>query len=138
MARTTASPARADIDAPQGICRCWPPTLTPERLERGGLLISIGPAREFSSAERNAVKQFVAGGRDVLCMVGGEEHGRVAPLLSDFNFKVPHSPVPPGRRSREPAPLGVESRRSWAKAICSIQFYAAWPVECDSRTAQTN
>ena len=52
------------------------PDVTPERLERCGLFVSIGPAREFSSAERDAVKQFVHGGGTFLCMVGAKSHRR--------------------------------------------------------------
>jgi hypothetical protein len=104
---------------------------TPERLERAGLLVSIGPGREFSSAECAAVKQFLGGGGTFLCMVGAEHARPIAPLLADLNFTVPPSPVAPGETAREPAPLGVQYGRmdESNRRFC---YYAAWPVECQS------
>jgi hypothetical protein len=103
--------------------------LTSQRLERAGLLISIAPARQFSGREGDAVREFVGNGGTFICMVGAEEARANAPLLADFNFAVPPSPVPPGQGGVEPEPLGAkytligESNRR-------ARFYAAWPVEC--------
>ncbi len=102
--------------------------LTQERLSRAGLLISIGPAREFSAAEREAIKKFVGGGGTMICLVGAEEARPSAPLLADFGFKVPPSPVPPGEKAREPEPLGAKFSQI-AGQNRQYQFYAAWPVE---------
>ncbi len=90
----------------QGYLPLLAPELTAERLERAGLLISIAPAREFSDRERSIVHQFVTGGGTFICMVGAEEARASAPLLAEFNFTVPRSPVPPGNEAREPEPLG--------------------------------
>ena len=108
--------------------------LTPERLGRCGLLISIGPAREFSSGEREAVKHFVSTGGTLVCMVGAEEARTNASLLADFGFKIPASPVPPGEEAREPEPLGAFRQLFGEKRY--IQFYAGWPVEGDSVSDQ--
>ncbi len=45
--------------------------LTPERLERAGLLVCMAPARRFSDEEIDMVRQFVKqGGGTLLCLVG--------------------------------------------------------------------
>ena len=105
--------------------------LTTERLERAGLLISVAPAREFTAAERSSVGQFVAGGGTFLCTVGAEEARASAPLLADFSFAVPRSPVPPGSPVREPEPLGW-FQQFFGKASDNryVQFFAGWPLEC--------
>jgi hypothetical protein len=116
----------------QGYLPLLAPDITPERLERCGLFVSIGPAREFSPAEREAVKQFVHGGGTFLCMVGAEQSRPIAPLLAEFGFEVPHSPVPPGEDAKEPKPLGA-FRQIFPDGDKNryVQFYAGWPVECD-------
>ena len=76
-----------------------------------------------------------AAGGTFICMVGAEESRPSAPLLADFDFKVPPSPVPPGEDAREPEPLGGRAYVRTAKAIGNVQFYAGWPVECDRRRA---
>ncbi len=104
--------------------------LTKERLSRAGLLISIGPARQFSTAEREAIKDFVGGGGTLVCLVGAEEARPSAPLLADFGLKVPPSPVPPGEKAREPEPLGAfQQTFTQATGDRYVQFYAGWPVE---------
>ena len=112
----------------QGYLPLLAPDLAAERLERAGLLISIGPAREFSFAQREAVKNFVDAGGTMICMVGAEEARPSAPLLADFDLLVPPSPVPPGENAREPEPLGAEFARL-GEGNRQFRFYAAWPVE---------
>jgi len=121
----------------QGYLPLLAPDVRPERLERCGLFISIGPAREFSSAEGAAVREFVHGGGTFLCMVGGEESQPIAPLLADFGFTVPHSPVPPGEETRKVAPLG-SFRQTFCRDSANrfVQFYAGWPIEFDASTVQ--
>jgi len=111
--------------------------LTTERLERAGLLISIAPAREFTAAERSNVRQFVAGGGTFICTVGAEEARASAPLLADFSFTVPRSPVPPGNEAREPEPLGW-FQQFFGKASDNryVQFYAGWPLDCTAPNNQ--
>ncbi|MEN6452075.1 MAG: DUF4350 domain-containing protein, partial [Thermoguttaceae bacterium] len=104
--------------------------LTPERLRGAGLLISIGPAREFSAGERTAVKRFVEDGGTMICLVGAEEARPSAPLLADFGLKVSPSPVPACEDATEPEPLGA-FRQIFADAAGKryVDFYAGWPVE---------
>jgi len=115
----------------QGYLPLLAPDVTSERLERCGLLISIGPAREFSPVECEAVKQFVSAGGTFLCMVGAEQSRASAPMLAEFGFIVPHSPVPPSEDAHEPAPLSA-FRQVFAKNGGNryVQPYAGWPVEC--------
>ncbi len=107
--------------------------LTRERLERAGLLISIGPARAFSAEERDVVKGFVGKGGTLICMVGAEESKPSAPLLTDFQFTVPHSPVTPSESVAEPEPLGA-FQQLFGKTSDKryVRFYAGWPVECEA------
>jgi hypothetical protein len=113
-----------------GYLPLFAPDLRPERLERAGLLISIAPAREFSFAEREAVKSFVLESGTFICLVGAEEARPSAELLDDFGFKVPHSPVPPNEDVREPEPFGSVYGRTVEKNW-NVPFYAAWPVESE-------
>ncbi len=107
--------------------------LTRERLERAGLLISIGPARRFSAEERDVVKNFVGNGGTLICMVGAEESKPSTSLLADFQFAVPHSPVAPSESVEESEPLGafqqlfgeISNKRY-------VRFYAGWPVDCEA------
>ena len=96
----------ADADA-AGYLPLLAPELTAERLERAGLLISIAPAREFSDRERGtrSISSSPAAGRSS-AWSGAEDARASAPLLAEFNFTVPASPVPPGKEAREPEPLG--------------------------------
>jgi hypothetical protein len=105
------------------------PDVTPERLDRCGLFVSIGPAREFSAADREAVKRFVHGGGTFLCLAGAQESRPIAPLLADFGFTVPCSPVSPGEESREPEPIGGGKFGRATNNSPQGPFYAAWPVE---------
>ncbi len=114
----------------QGYLPLLTPDVTPERLERCRLFVSIGPSREFSPTERAAVKQFVRGGGTFLCMAGGQDSRPIAPLLADFGFRVPHSPVPPGDESRAPAPLGPQTTCAGQSSV-QYPFCAAWPIECN-------
>ncbi len=113
------------------------PELTAEQLERAGLLISIAPARQFSDGERSVIHGFVAGGGTFICMAGAEDARASAPLLAEFNFTVPRSPVPPGSEAREPEPLGfMEQVFGKSSAKRSVQFYAGWPLECVAPSQQ--
>jgi hypothetical protein len=121
----------------QGYLPLLAPELTAEQLERAGLLISIAPAREFSDRERSVVHAFVAAGGTFICIAGAENTRASAPLLAEFNFAVPRSPVPPGDEAREPEPFG-HFRQSFAKASDKryVEFYAGWPLECVAPSQQ--
>ena len=111
------------------------PELTRERLERAGLLISIAPARRFSSAERAAVGEFVRAGGTFICMVGSEEVAASRQMLKDdFDFDVLPSPVPPGSKTHEPVPLGsfpLNIKRQDSEV--PLQTFAAWEVKCTAK-----
>jgi hypothetical protein len=49
------------------------PKVSEERLRDAGLLVSIAPARPFSSGERDVVRKFVKDGGRLICMVGAEQ-----------------------------------------------------------------
>jgi hypothetical protein len=109
------------------------PEVTPERLEHAELLISIGPARPFSAAEREAIRAFVESGGTFICMAGAEEAAASRELLGEFGFRVPPSPVGPTEQIREPEPLGCFRTfyLNTSQVRAAMQTYAAWEVECD-------
>ena len=113
----------------QGYVPLFAPDLKPDRLERCGLLISIGPLRKFSPDERKTIDQFVTSGGTMICLAGAEEARASAPLLTDFGIQVPPTPVPPGEDSVEPVPLGggISGRTPDGELIGF--FHAAWPVK---------
>jgi hypothetical protein len=113
----------------QGYLPLLAPDLTRERLERCKLLISIGPALEFTPAECEAVKQFVSAGGTFVCMVGAEQSRPSASLLAEFGFEVPHSPVLPGEKAEEPEPMGAEAASIDQAGTRQFRFHAAWPVK---------
>ena len=113
----------------QGYLPLFAPDLEADRLERCGLVISIGPHRAFSPDERKAIYKFVEDGGTMICLVGAEDARPSAPLLADFGLRVPHSPVPPGDNAHEPPPIGGGKYGLTEKGIMQGPFYAAWPVE---------
>jgi hypothetical protein len=106
------------------------PDVTPGRLDRAAVLVSIAPARAFSPAERQAVREFVDFGGVFISLVGAEQSVPSKSLLADFGLEVPAVPVPPGQLVREPWPLGAfyQSYGDAAHEKDNVQFYAAWPI----------
>lgn len=112
------------------------PSLTSERLEGAGAVISIAPARRFSSSQRDLLAGFVRRGGFLICTVGAEDSAAIEPLLDAFGVRVPQSPVPPTARKYEPEPVGrtaaaylrVERPDSELYEPL-VRFHAAWPVE---------
>lgn len=110
------------------------PQLSAERLAQAELLISIGPARQFSRAERKAVRDFVESGGTFIGMAGADKAGGIRNLLAEFDFRVPPSPVPPWSDAREPQPLGsfpLRIKRQGAEV--PLRFFAAWEVQCAAK-----
>ena len=58
--------------------------LTAERLQRASILVLVAPAQKLTAEERDVVKEFVAGGGTLICMVGAEEASASESMLSDF------------------------------------------------------
>lgn len=108
------------------------PELTPERIERAGLLISVAPTRAFSHAEIHTVTDFVRTGGTFIMTVGRDRIGPSLPLLRELGFE------PEQAGSAEPMPLGhfkspyLESngRRVY------VRFHAAWSVRCADPNAR--
>ena len=102
------------------------PELTPARLSRAGLLVSVAPSRPFSRAEVETVKAFVNGGGTLIVTTGYDQAGPSLPLLDAFGLHVGTAE----RKSLEPEPLGhfkspyleSQDRRVY------VRFHAAWPV----------
>ena len=100
--------------------------LSPARLKRAAMLISIAPARAFSSDEIAVVHDFVEQGGFFLSIVGSPEAGPSRTLLEKLNLGVQPTPVPPWVHGRETIPVGRFRYPSEEQA--AVEFYAAWPV----------
>ena len=115
------------------------PELTPERLEHAELLISIGPARRFSPAERKTVRDFVEqSGGTLICMAGAEHAAASRELIEQFGFRILPSPVAPTQQTREAEPLGGFHTLyiNTDKLRAAMQSYASWEVECNEPDKQ--
>ena len=109
------------------------PEVTPLRLERAGLLISIAPARSFSRAEVETVKTFVNHGGIVIMTVGYEEAAASQSLLNAFGLRVGLAES----ERLEPEPLGHFKSpylESEGKRVY-VRFHAGWPVACSDAGA---
>ena len=106
------------------------PDLSPRRLERAAMLLSIAPAKPFAADQRKAVREFIDAGGIFISMVGSEEIGPSAPLLADFDLAVPPMPVPPSEITREPLPLGAfqAAYGESGNEKSNVWLYAAWPI----------
>lgn len=111
------------------------PELTDERLERAGLLISMAPARPFSSSERTAVRRFVEGGGVLICTVGAEDTAGSRDLLADFAFQVPRSPATLADKEPEQEPMGWRVTPYVTGSKAEMMLYDGWEVQSDASNA---
>ncbi|MCA8955133.1 MAG: hypothetical protein KDC87_03610 [Planctomycetes bacterium] len=110
------------------------PEFSRARLERAGLLVTIAPARAYSTREVDAIEEFVHGGGVLLCCCGYPDRAGCAELLDRFGFAIGRIDAAPGR---EPQPMGhfkVPFLRSGNQAAY-VRFDEAWPVACTARDA---
>jgi hypothetical protein len=100
------------------------------RLERAGMLISIAPGRSFSTAERDVIRRFVERGGIWVCTVGAEQSRVVAPMLAEFGFDVPHSPVGPTDKAHETEAVGAFYAPYYEtdKGLANVLFREGWPI----------
>ena len=120
-----------------GFVPCMLPEVTPERLSRAAMLISIGPAREFTVAQRQAIRQFVEDGGLFVAMAGAENAGPINEVLQDLDSEGSHLQIPPSpatsEEETENLPLG---HGHWtylpdnAGHKNDLMGYAAWPIRC--------
>jgi hypothetical protein len=104
------------------------PDLSPERLSQAAMLISIAPARAFSSGEIAAVNEFVAEGGLFLSTVGSPDAEPSRALLENFELHIQPMPVPPWVQARETTPLGRFWYPNDEPGQAAAEFYAGWPV----------
>ncbi|MCY2924961.1 MAG: hypothetical protein NT031_05895 [Planctomycetota bacterium] len=95
-----------------------------DRLARAGVFISIAPTREFSPAQRKALRQYVENGGIFILTVGYPESGPSRSVLEDFGFSLESAD------GRAPQTMGhfkapyVEN----GTYLAHVRFHAAWPV----------
>ena len=110
------------------------PELTPERLDRAGLLISIAPTRSFSPEQVEMVTTFVNNGGSFILMTGYEQMAPALPLLKAFGMRVggaENEAIEPQALGHFKSPyLESEGRRVY------VRFHAAWPVACEDPNAR--
>jgi len=118
-----------------GFVPCMLPEVTPERLSRAAILISIAPAREFTAAQRQAVRQFVDEGGLLIAMAGADNAGPTNELLQDLDSEGSHlqvlpSPAPSDKEA-ENLPLGcghwtyLPEHGGYKN---DLMCYAGWPL----------
>ena len=120
-----------------GYVPCMLPEVTPERLSRAAMLISIAPAREFTAAERQTVRQFVEDGGLLIAMAARTTPGRPTRCCKT---STPRARTFRSRRRRRPSdeetenlPLGCGH---WTYLNNSAGFkndlmcHAGWPIRC--------
>lgn len=108
--------------------------MTPERLERARLLISVAPAKPFSPREREMIKEFIIKGGVFICTVGYEERGPSQELLKDLGFYIGQRPEDE-LQGREPQPLSHFKAPFFngGSYLAYVRFFAGWKVICDDR-----
>ena len=105
-----------------------------EQLACADLFISIAPSRNFSKKERDAIRDFVMNGGDVIITVGMDKAGPGRSLLSMFGFTI-GSERPD---VLEPTPLGYfkSPYLSSGSRQVFVRFHAAWAVYCNDPQAR--
>jgi hypothetical protein len=108
--------------------------ISAEQLALADLFISIAPSRSFSEKERDAVRNFVMNGGDVIIMVGMDKAGPGRSLLSMFGFTI-GSERPD---ILEPTPLGYFKSPYLSSGVQQVfvRFHAAWAVYCNDPQAR--
>lgn len=107
------------------------PEMTPERLERAGLVVSVAPARPFTRDEIAMVEAFVRGGGTFILTVGYPEAGPSRELLHNFGFDIGEDLFG--------SPALVEGNPSWRRFfktpylntghyVLYVRFHTAWPL----------
>ena len=119
-----------------GYVPCTLPAVTPERLSRAAILISIAPAREFTAAEGQTIRQFVENGGLLIAMAGAESAGPINALLQVLDSEGSHLQVPPSPAPSdeevENLPLGCGHWTYLKNAGYNnhLMCYAGWPIRC--------
>ncbi len=100
-----------------------------EALQQAAVFVSVAPAREFTAAEREAVRRFVERGGIFICTVGWDERLGSQRLLADFGLRVGQ----PGDPTREPSPFGHFKAPfiQVGNEMHFVRFHAGWPVAAD-------
>ena len=102
------------------------PEFTAERLKGAGLVVSIAPSREFTAAERSALREFLERGGVFILTAGydGPQGGRS--LLAEYGLAVAAGVGDGG----EPEPMG-HFKSPFLRSgdqLAHVRFHAGWPV----------
>ena len=113
--------------------------LSPEQLQRTGLLVSISPSRACSEDETAAIHKFLEGGGIWVCMVGADRCEPINAALAAFGLSVPptHLGAVPADAER-PAISRVTRRYVHVDDYDAYAvFDSAWPVLCENADVET-
>lgn len=109
--------------------------MSASRLADAGILVVIGPNRDFSWWERAEVDAFLRRGGILICLAGAEDATALNRLLARFEVHIDRSPVPTDAGWREPEPIGRVllpyyhgTRADGSEYDANAAFFAAWPV----------
>jgi hypothetical protein len=106
--------------------------MTPQRLERARLLISVAPAKPFTQREIEMVEDFVRNGGVFISTVGYDGAGPSKQMLANLGFSIGQRPEDE-QLGREPQPLGYFKAPFFngGKYMAYVRFFAGWRVLCD-------
>jgi hypothetical protein len=108
-----------------------------EALLKSDLFISVAPAREYTAAERSAIRRFLEQGGIFILTVGYDERRPSQSLLSEFGFEIGDGTRAEGT-STGPRPLGFFKSPYYnaGSYMNHVRFHAAWPVFCPQSGAR--
>jgi hypothetical protein len=100
-------------------------------------MVSVAPARPYSSRERAAIRRFVENGGLFILTIGYADRVPVMPLLRDFGFAFGDGTAP-GRHTPDPTPLGFFKSPYFnaGEYMVYVRFHAAWPIRSEDPEAR--
>lgn len=109
-----------------------------DRLEKSAVLISIAPARPFSTSQRRTVREFVEAGGIFIWTVGAEHAEPSQPLLGDFGFGVSPAHLRAGKNLAESEPAGCVRPvyLDLPDRQASVMLFAGWPIRYPAEDAR--
>jgi len=105
------------------------PEMTRQRLERAGIVVCVGPQRQFTSAQCDMIEEFVKNGGIFILTAGYECREAAEPLLKPFGFYIGNKPDDFGN-APPPEPMGhfKSPYINLGDYMPHVRFHAAWPI----------
>jgi len=105
------------------------PELTRQRLEGAGIVVCVGPQREFTAAQCDLIQEFVKNGGIFILTAGWDCHEASEPLIKRFGFYIGNKPDEAGN-APPPEPMGhfKSPYINLGDYMPHVRFHAAWPI----------